>query len=81
MRVGHGWDSSVFAGVENEGFEIYDFVFELNFLGFLCVCFSRKFMGMNLRNMNMFFRKNNERKIIFFNLIILFYFKRIKKKT
>ena len=81
MRVGHGWDSSVFAGVENEGFEIYDFVFELNFLGFLCVCFPRKFMGMNLRNMNMFFRKNNERKIIFFNLIILFYFKRIKKKT
>ena len=79
MRVGHGWDSSVFAGVENEGFKIYDFAFELNFLGFLCVCFSRKFLGMNLRNMNMSFRKNNER-INFFNLIILFYFKRIKKK-
>ena len=30
---------------ENEGFEIYDFVFELNFLGFLCDCFSRKFLG------------------------------------
>ena len=37
MRVGHGWDSSVFVGVENEGFEIYDFVFELNFLDFLCL--------------------------------------------
>ena len=49
MRVGHGWDSSVFAGVENEGFEIYDFDFELNFLGFLCVCFLRNFLGMNPR--------------------------------
>ena len=38
-----GFDN--FAGVwENEGFEIYDFVFELNFLGF-CVYFSRKFLG------------------------------------
>ena len=42
MKVGHGWDSSVFAGVENEGFEIYDFVFELNFLGFLCVFVSQE---------------------------------------
>ena len=56
MRVGHGWDSSVFAGVENEGFEIYDFVFELNFLGFLCVCFLREFLGLLIcllgKNMN-----------------------------
>ena len=42
--VALGFDN--FAGVwENEGFEIYDFVFELNFLGF-CVYFSRKFLGL-----------------------------------
>ena len=39
--VALGFDD--FAGVwENE---IYDFVFELNFLGFLCVCFLRKFLS------------------------------------
>ena len=59
------WGFDDFAGVENEGFEIYDFVFELNFLDFLYVCFSRKFLGMNPRNMNMFFRKNNERNKFF----------------
>ena len=59
------WGFDDFAGVENEGFEIYDFVFELNFLDILCVCFSRKFLGMNPRNMNMFFRKNNERNNFF----------------
>ena len=53
MRVGHGWDSSVFAGVENEGFEIYDFIFELNFLGFFVCLFLKKIYG----NMNMFLKK------------------------
>ena len=74
MRVGHGWDSSVFAGVENEGFEIYDFVFELNFLGFLCVCFLRNFLGMNPRTWTCSSKKLMK-EINFFNLIILFYFK------
>ena len=59
------WGFDDFARVENEDFEIYDFVFELNFLDFLYVCFSRKFLGMNPRNMNMFFRKNNERNNFF----------------
>ena len=45
MRVGHGWDSSVFAGVENEGFKIYDFVFELNFLDFFVCLFLKKIYG------------------------------------
>ena len=40
------WGFDDFAGVENEGFEIYDIVFELNFLGFLCVCFLRNFLGL-----------------------------------
>ena len=31
---------------ENGAFEIYDFVLELKFLGFLCVCFLRKFLGL-----------------------------------
>ena len=37
-----------FAGVwKNGGFEIYDFIFELNFLSFFfCVCFLRKFLGL-----------------------------------
>ena len=71
------WGFDDFAGVENEGFEIHDFVFKLNFLGFLCAYFLRKFLGMNPRNMNMFFRKKIMKEINFFNLIILFYFKRI----
>ena len=45
MRVGHGWDSSIFARVENEGFEIYDFVFKLNFLGFFLCLFLKKIYG------------------------------------
>ena len=39
-------DLMILLGLKNEGFEIYDIVFELNFLGFLCVCFSRKFLGL-----------------------------------
>ena len=36
---------------------------------------------MNPRNMNMFFRKKIMKEINFFNLIILFYFKRIWKNV
>ena len=57
------WGFDDFAGVENEGFEIYDFIFELNFWVFLCVCFLTKFLGMNPRNMNMFFRKKIMKEI------------------
>ena len=39
-------DLMILLGLKNEGFEIYDIVFELNFLGFLCGCFSRKFLGL-----------------------------------
>ena len=42
MRVGHGWDSSVFARVKYEGFKIYDSVFELNFFGFFVCLFPKK---------------------------------------
>ena len=68
-----GFDN--FAGVwENEGFEIYDFVFELNFLGFLCLFlkkisgFAGLFEGKNMKFMFwgkkkwIFLRKKRKKK-------------------
>ena len=39
------WGFDDFARVENEGFEIYDFFFELNFLGFFVCLFLKKIPG------------------------------------
>ena len=36
------WGFDDFAGIENEGFQIYDFVFELSFLGFFVCLFLKK---------------------------------------
>ena len=77
---GLGFDD--FAGVrENGGFEIYDSFFELNFLGFLCVCFLRNFLDLLVcllgKNMKfMFWERRNfpmEKKIII-RLMLIFYF-------
>ena len=52
-----------FAGVwKNGGFEIYDFVFELNFLSFFVCLFLKKFFGfaivcLSRKNMKFMFRK------------------------
>ena len=35
-----------FVGFEKMGLWVYEFVFELYFLGFFCVCFLRKFIGL-----------------------------------
>ena len=57
-----------------------EFLFWAEFFGFfVCVCFSRKFLGMN--PMNNFWRtwtcssEKIMKEINFFNLIVLFYFK------
>ena len=71
------WGFDDFAGVENEGFEICDFVFELNFLGFF-VCLSlKKIFGDEPKEHEHVLQKKIMKEIKFFNLIILFYFKRI----
>ena len=36
------WGFDNFAGIENKDFQIYDFVFELNFLGFFVCLFLKK---------------------------------------
>ena len=76
--MGQGFD--VFVGVENEGFEIYDFVFELNFLGFFVFLFLKKISGDDPKEYEHVLQKKIMKEIKFFNLIILFYFKRIFKK-
>ena len=36
------WGFDNFAGIENKDFQIYDFVFELSFLGFFVCLFLKK---------------------------------------
>ena len=68
------WGFDDFAGVENEGFEIYDFVFELNFLGIFVCLFSKKISRDESKEHEHVLQKKIMKEIIFFNLIILFYF-------
>ena len=71
------WGFDEFAGVENEGFEIYYFIFELNFLGFFVCLFLNKIFGDEPKEHEHVLQKKIMKEINFFNLIILFYFKRI----
>ena len=71
------WGFDDFAGVENEGFEIYDFIFELNFLGFFVCLFLKKISRDEPKEHQHVLQKKIMKEINFFNLIILFYFKRI----
>ena len=69
------WGFDDFAGVENEGFEIYNFFFELNFLGFFVCLFLKKIPGDEPKEYEHDLQKKIMKEIKFFNLIILFYFK------
>ena len=61
-------------------FWAYDFFFELNFLGFYVCLFLKKIFGDKPKEHEHVLQKKIMKEINFFNLIILFYFKRILKK-
>ena len=61
-------------------FWAYDFFFELNFFGFLVCLFLKKIYGDEPKEYEHVLQKKIMKEIKFFNLIILFYFKRILKK-
>ena len=58
-------------------FWAYDFFFELNFLGFFVCLFLKKIYGDEPKEHEHVLQKKIMKEINFFNLIILFYFKRI----
>ena len=58
-------------------FWAYNFFFELNFLGFFVCLFLKKIYGDEPKEYEHVLQKKIMKEIKFFNLIILFYFKRI----
>ena len=61
-------------------FWAYNLFFELNFLGFFVCLFLKKIYGDEPKEYEHVLQKKIMKEIKFFNLIILFYFKRILKK-
>ena len=59
------WGFDDFVEVKNENFKIYDFIFELNFLGFFVFVSQENFWGWTQGTWTCSSEKNNERNKIF----------------